>query len=105
MPGQLVEFNVGFSVAAHVEENSDDGEAVWLGHGNRESVVLGVPVDEVQLKTIPQLSMKHVQFYGHFILAHLGRVQLPLDGVLRPFGPRGTAPVRVKLDQTVGVFS
>ena len=49
MPGQLVEFTVGFSMLAHLEENSDDSEAIWLGHSTREIVIFGVPVDEVQL--------------------------------------------------------
>ena len=49
MPGQLVEFIVGFSVLAHLEENCNNGEAIWLPHGCLEIVVLGVPVDEMQL--------------------------------------------------------
>ena len=33
--------------------------------------------------------------------AHLGVVQLPVDGVLGALGPGGGAPVRVELDQAV----
>ena len=49
------------------------------------------------IETLPTSPLRH------FVFTNLGVVQPPIHGVLRPSGPRGAAPMRVKLNQSESV--